>query len=300
MKGSMTSRREFFMTAAAAGGLAALPRSASAEEKKGGPHRYKISCAAYSYRQYLPSNGKKGEATIFDFVDLCSQWGCDGTEPTTYYFEQTDAEYLHKLKRQAFLHGLDVTSTAVGNNFCFPPGDELTKQINDVKAWIDRSVEFGAPVIRIFGGHERKGLDRQKAFQCATDAMKHVCDYAGQRGVFLGIENHGYLTERADDIMKILDTVNHPWLAVNLDTGNFVDKPYENIAVAAPRAVTCQIKVQVRTDDGKGWEPADIPRIVGIMRKVNYQGYLVLEYEGREEPKTAIPMWLEKIRQAAS
>lgn len=298
MNASTTSRRGFLKQAAAVGTVAAVPKAARAAESPARP--YKISCSAYGYRKYLPQGGKKGPETIFDFVDLCYRWGCEGTEPTTYYFESRDKAYLHKLKRQAFRLGLDVTSTAVGNNFCYPPGDALTKQIDDVKAWIDGAVEFGAPVIRIFGGHGRKGLDREKAFGYVTDAIKVVCDYAGERGVFLGIENHGYLTERAEDVLRIVDKVKHPWLGINLDTGNFVEKPYENIALAAPKSITCQVKVEVRTGEGNKREPADIDRIVDILRKADYRGYLVLEYEGKDEPKTEIPKWIDKLRKAAS
>jgi len=301
MQPTQVSRREALRAAAVAGTVSVLPRAAAVAETSGKTNRpYKISLAAYSYRKYLPSGNKKGRETIFDFVDLCAKWGCAGTEPTTYYLTGRDRAYLHKLKRQAFLLGLDVTSTAVGNNFCLPPGEELTRQLDDVKAWIDGAVLMGAPVIRIFGGRGRKGLDREKAFQYATDTMKRACDYAGEKGVFLAIENHGYLTEHAEDVLRIVDTVNHPWLGINLDTGNFVDKPYENIALAAPKAVTCQVKIELRTADGKGREPADFKRIVKSLRKANYRGYLVLEYEGKREPKTDIPLWLDKLREVAS
>ena len=56
----------------------------------------------------------------------------------------------------------------------------------------------------------------------------------------------------------------------------------------------------VRTKDGKGREPADVDRIIDIPRKADYRGYVVLEYEGKAEPKTEIPKWIAKLRQAAS
>jgi len=40
----------------------------------------------------------------------------------------------------------------------------------------------------------------------------------------------------------------------------------------------------------------DYPRIAAILRKVNYRGYVSLEYEGREDPKTAIPKSLSLLR----
>lgn len=300
---STTSRRMFLKSVAVAGSAAALPGAAvarAADQEAQKPRRYRISCAAYSYRQYLPRGEQSAPETLFDFIDLCARWDCDATELTSYYFTATDPEYLFRLKRQAHGLGLAVNGTAVGNNFALPPGEALDREIANVKAWVDRALLMGAPAIRIFAGRAAEGLDREKAFGYVTDAIKRCCDYAGEHGVYLGIENHGYLTERAEDLLRIMDKVNHPWLGINLDTGNFVDRPYDNIALAAPKAVTCQVKIELRTEKGDGREPADLNRIVGILRKANYHGYLTLEYEGKEEPKTAIPMWLKRLTEAAA
>jgi sugar phosphate isomerase/epimerase len=296
-----STRRDFIkVTAGAAAVAAAGPlaeKTAHAAEVKHRP--YKISCAAYSYRKYLPHDDSKGSMTILDFVDQCAAWGLEGCEPTTYYFTQTDRPFLHQLKKRAFMQGVDISGTAVGNNFCLPPGDELNKEIQGVKDWIDRAVEFGAPVIRIFGGHQNKNLEREKAFAYAVDGMKRVSDYAGDKGVLLGIENHGYLTERGDDLLRIINAVDHEWLGINLDTGNFHDYPYDNMAKVAKYAVNVQVKIELRTDDGKGKSPADFPRIVAILRNAGYKGYLVLEYEGAKEPKDDIPGYLAALRNAA-
>ena len=44
--------------------------------------------------------------------------------------------------------------------------------------------------------------------------------------------------------------------------------------------------VQVKTDvsrRGKGKEPADLARVVGLLRNAKYSGYVVLEYEGADD-----------------
>ncbi len=42
----------------------------------------------------------------------------------------------------------------------------------------------------------------------------------------------------------------------------------------------------------------DYPRIATIMRKYNYRGYVSLEFEGHEDPRTAVPKSLEVLRKA--
>jgi sugar phosphate isomerase/epimerase len=259
----------------------------------------KLSCCAYSYRKYLPRDGKKSEISLYDWLDLAASWPLDGVELTSYYFDSEDTPYLNSLKTRAFKLGLGISGTAVGNRFCLPPGKERDDQIAMVKRWIDHSVQLGAPVMRVFAGGPSGNVSRETAFGWVADCLKTCCDYAAPRGVLLALEDHGYLTETADDILQLVDAVNHESLGVNLDTGNFRQKnPYDAIAKVAPKALTAHIKVQLLSPDGKGRENADYARIIRILRGANYRGYISLEYEDEEEPKTGVPKQLARVREA--
>ena len=60
---------------------------------------------------------------LFDFVNLAADMGLDAVELTSYYFPpDVDDDYLHRLKQHAFVLGLDVSGTSVGNNFCVAAG----------------------------------------------------------------------------------------------------------------------------------------------------------------------------------
>ena len=86
-----------------------------------------------------------------------------------------------------------------------------------------------------------------------------------------------------------------PWVGVNLDTGNFqTDDPYRDLALIAPYAINAQIKVEVKPNNKA--EPTDLPRVVKILKDANYRGFLVLEYEAKEDPLTTIPGYLETLR----
>src|SRR4029077_231163 len=100
----------------------------------------------------------------FQFVDLAADMGLDGVEPTSYYFpKDVSADYMSRLKLHAFSLGLDISGTAVGNNFCLPPGPKRDEQIELVKGWIDRADEIDAPVILIFAGNVPKGSTEDQA-----------------------------------------------------------------------------------------------------------------------------------------
>ena len=64
--------------------------------------------------------------------------GLEGTELTRYYFPaEPTLEYLRHIKQLCFRLGLDISGTAVGNDFCHPAGEKRDKQIRHVKQWID-------------------------------------------------------------------------------------------------------------------------------------------------------------------
>ena len=302
----MNASRRQLLGAGMAAALATAARksgAASVSPKPGygtgtiGP-KLKLSLAAYSLRRYLPRGGKAGTMTMHDFLDLSATWGLGAVEPTSYFFSSEERDYLISFKSKAFQLGLDISGTAVGNNFCLPEAADRKEQIEDVKRWVDHSVTIGAPVIRVFCGRKPAGIDRAKTFTWAVDNLKAATDYAASHGIFLAIENHGYLTEGAEDVLKVLEAVDHEWLGINLDTGNFDSHPYRDMAVMAPKATNVQVKVKLPTEDGSGKEEADLNRIVRILREANYRGYIALEYEGAEEPLVAIPRYLDALRAA--
>jgi sugar phosphate isomerase/epimerase len=258
-----------------------------------------LSLAAYSFRKYLTDYRRKssgtaegaGSMTLDDFVDLCAEYGLPGTEPTSYYVpDPLPDKYLQRLRRRALLAGVTVSGTAIGNTFTYPAGPERDREIAYTKRWIDRAADMGAPTIRIFAGNLQKGTTEAQARQWTIDAIRECCDYAGRKGVILALENHGGIVTTAEQLVSIVREIDSEWFGVTWDSGNFRSAdPYAELAMIAPYAVTAQIKTKIA---GK---PADLPRVIRILRDVNYRGWLALEYEDEEEPKTAVPRYLGEL-----
>ena len=297
----MASRRTFLKTVGAAAAVTAFPASSEAIDqikRRGGP-QMQLSLAAYSFRKYFAdyrrggANAPKGTMTLEDFVDLCADYGLPGTEITSYYVpEPMPDRYLQRLRRRALLAGLTVSGTAIGNTFTHPAGPERDKEIAYTKLWIDRAADLGAPTIRIFAGNLQKGTTEAQARQWTIDAIRECCDYAGRKGIILALENHGGIVSTAEQLLSIVRAIDSEWFGVNWDSGNFrATDPYAELKMIAPYAVTSQIKVKV------GGKPADFARVIRILTDVNYRGWLALEYEEEEEPKVAVPRYLEQLKQ---
>jgi sugar phosphate isomerase/epimerase len=219
---------------------------------------------------------------------------------TSYYFpESTDDAFLLRLKRHAFVRGIPISGSAVGNNFVLPKGPQRDAQIAMVKQWIDRCALLGAPHIRVFAGPVHKELSPDNAKKLCIEAMEECAEYAGKKGIFLGLENHGGIVAEPDALLEMIQAIKSPWVGINLDTGNFhTDDPYADLAKCAPYAVNVQYKIEMRPRGQTQNQLADPARIVKILREANYQGYVALEHETKEDPWKTVPGWLEKLRAA--
>lgn len=300
MRDGTWTRRELFSKAALAGaGLVGLGRVARAIDPIGRtrPSHLKLSLAAYSYRQFLQGESKRID--LFDFANLAADMGLDAIEPTSYYFPpNVDKDYLHRLKLHAFTIGLDISGTAVGNNFCLPPGPERDKQLALVRTWVDNAAELDAPVIRIFAGSVPRGGNEAEAIARCIEGIEQSLTYAAEKGVALALENHGGITATPQQILGIVKAIKAPRgnFGVNLDTGNFHGAdPYAELVELAPYAINVQMKSEIQPNGGKK-VPADLARMVGILREARYSGYVVLEYEASEGPFETIPGIIKEMR----
>jgi sugar phosphate isomerase/epimerase len=288
-------------TMAAVAGIASLTTSppclAVPPIRRTRPSHLKLSIAAYSYRQYLTK--KPPEMDLFSFADLAADMALDGIEPTSYYFPtDVDSAYLHRLKAYAFKLGLDISGTAIGNNFCVPPGPKRDEELERTRAWIDRAAELDAPVIRIFAGNVPRGSSEDQAVEWAIEGIRASLPYAASKGVILALENHGGITATPRQLLRLVNAVDAPNFGVNLDTGNFQgDDPYAEIAELAPYAVNVQVKTEIKRKGAARKEEADLERLIHILRDAKYSGYVVLEYEAEENPLKAIPRHIKKLRE---
>ncbi|HEY2253067.1 MAG TPA: sugar phosphate isomerase/epimerase family protein [Planctomycetaceae bacterium] len=295
-------RRTFFKTAAAGTGLAlaasawAPSAPAASPIERNGKSHMKLSLAAYSFRKYLAEE-KPPTMTLDDFIRLCADLNLDGTELTSYYFPKDfNEDYLIHIKQLTFRLGLDISGTAIANDFCLPPGEAREKTLAHTRKWIDYAALMGAPVIRIFAGKVPAGDSEQAAIDRCAAGINECLDYAAQKGVCLALENHGGITATPEQMLKIIAQVkDSPWFGVNLDGGNFhTADPYSDLAKIAPYAINAQLKTDLAPLNKK--EDADLARIVKILADANYRGYIVLEYEGAEDPNTAVPRHIETLR----
>lgn len=302
----MISRRHFLTTSLGALSVSTLP--AIEPINRPGKSRMQLGVAAYSFREYFqwmrdkeqkPKEGHK-PWSILDFIDWCADNNVPGAEVTSYFFPpNVDEAFLLEVKRRAYLRGVQLAGTAVGNNFALPKGPKLDEQIAHTKKWIDHAALMNAPHIRVFAGPQPKDLDEKTAVANCLEAYQECLDYAGKKGIFLGLENHGGIVAEPDNLIAMVKAAKSPWAGINFDSGNFhTEDPYADLAKIAPYAINVQLKMEIsRKGAAKGeHEPSDVKRVLQILKDANYQGWFTLEYEVKADPFVEVPKILETLR----
>jgi sugar phosphate isomerase/epimerase len=272
--------------------------------------RIRLGVSTYSYWHF-----RTEKFPVEKVIDEAARLGFDGVEILHRQMAEESTAYLNKLKRAAFLHGLDLIMLSIHQDFVSPDAAEREKHIAHTKRCLELASQMGIPCIRLNSGRwktirsfddlmKAKGIEpplpgykKEDAIKWVVDCIEQCLPAAEKAGVMLALENHWGLTTYPDDLLAIYKSIESPWLGVNLDTGNFVGDPYSQFEKLAPYAKI----VQAKTYYGGGeWYTLelDYPRMARILRQTNFTGYVSLEMEGKEDPATAVPKSLKVLREA--
>jgi sugar phosphate isomerase/epimerase len=240
--------------------------------------------------------------TLEEVIDFCADLGFDAVDPTGYYFPGHPAppsdEYLHAVKRRAFLNGLDISGTGVRNDFTQPEAAKREADVAHVGRWVEVAARLGAPVLRVFDGRaEATGPTREQRTGWVVEAF-HACAAHGERhGVMIAYQNHDELLKTADEVLALRERVGSGWFGLNVDIGSLrTGDPYEEIARLAPFACTWQIKERLYRRGQE--EKTDVRRVFAILRKAGYRGYAPVETLGAGDPRPKVRRFLDEVRTA--
>jgi len=316
-----SSRRSFIQKASIITAGAGLGLSSSGgkqvpvSQAVSGPKRIrrnKIGVSTYSFWQF---NGPKENSPIEVCIDKAAAMGFDGIEFLLMQMQSEENSYLQKLKRQAFHAGLDIMGFSTHQGFIYPDKKTRDSEVAKTIHQIELAYQLGIPTMRLNTGRwnttksfddlmANKGIEPNlpgytdmQGFEWVIDSIAQCIPTAEKCGVVLGLENHWGLGRTADGVLRIVDAINSPWLQITSDTGNFLENQYEQLEKMAPKTFLIQAKTYY---GGGKWYTLDIDykHVAEIFRKVDYRGYVSIEFEGNEDPMTAVPKSLELLREA--
>ncbi|MHC4085765.1 MAG: sugar phosphate isomerase/epimerase family protein [Planctomycetota bacterium] len=295
-------------------GAAALSINSPLSGKTERPQRPNpVSVSTYSFWRFK----RNLKLPIETCIEEAARMGFNGVEILHRQMESESNDYLQNLKRCALINGIDLCGLSIHQRFLSPDNQYRQKNIDHTIKCIELAYKLGIPLIRLNTGTwgtsksfddlmKNRGIEKplpgytdDDGFKWVIDSIEKCLPKAKQSGVILALENHWGLARTPKGLLRIVNAVDSPWLKVLLDTGNFLEDPYDKLDQCAPQTVFMHAKMYY---GGGLWYTLDLdyPRIARIMRKHNFRGYVSLEFEGNEDYNTAIPKSLGVLRKAFS
>jgi len=296
----MKSRREVLKSLIAAP-LIATSLPALAEKKVTSLnvaqcYQLKTSLNAFCFNDPL----LKGKMNLDEVIDFCAEQQFDAVDITGYYFpgypNVPSDEYIYRIKKKAFVSGLEISGTGVRNDFTEPDPAKRKDSIQLVKNWIEVAQKLGAPVIRIFAGNQNpQGYTWDQVAEWMVRDIKECVEYGKHHGIIVGIQNHNDFIRTADDVKKIMKMAGSDWLGLILDTGGYRSgDPYKQIEETINYVVNWQIKEKIFVNGIE--QDTDLGKLIGIIKKSCYKGYIPIETLGAGDPKLKVISLMEKLR----
>ena len=296
----MINRRTFTRNIAVAGVAAAVLPLNKSEIKAiaagSSSGHLKISLNAFSFNDLLLAK----KITIDNVLDFCAKLGIEGVDFTGYYFpgypEAPSDEYIYHVKKKAFRLGIDLGCTGVRNDFTWADPEKRKAEKKLVKDWIIVAQKLGAPGVRIFAGTlSKEEYPWEERARWIADDIRECADYGQKHGVMLAFQNHYDFAKTADEVERMIKLIDHEWVGLMLDVGSYHSPdPYKDIAATAKYAITWQMKEKVFVNDTQ--VESDYVKIIDIVKKCGYRGYLPLETLGAGDPYQKVEVLYNKVR----
>jgi sugar phosphate isomerase/epimerase len=253
-------------------------------------------------------------ATLVQVLEFAAKTGFEGFDPTGYYFPgyptRPSDDYVDNLKRRAAELGLGISGTGVRNNFTTADESMRKSGVSHIKEWVEVAARLGAPVVRVFADTQMraetwetvsKGATRAQVQAWIAAALRECADHGKKFGVRIGVQNHGDFLKTGQELIDLIQATGSDWCGPIVDTGYFkTPDPYADMALVAPHALNWQLKQSPFGEDSE--VPTDLVRLMTIVRKSGYSGYLPIETlgpRGKEyDPYTVVPAFLKQVREA--
>lgn len=314
----MMQRRRRFLAACTAAAVAGKMSGGAAQEPAEGEspasRRNPVALSTYSLWRFRNEHLRD----IHQCIDIAADMGFDGVELLLYQIQQNDLlsnSALQEMKRHAFRLGLPLCGMSTHQGFVTPNRELRQRNIDLTIGQLQICGRLGIPTMRVNTGRwgtsagfdalmanrgiepPLEGYTDDDAFPWVIESFEKCLPTAEKHGVVMGLENHWGLGLTPEGVLRIVNAIDSPWLQVTLDTGNFLEDPYPKLEMLMPKTVF----VQAKTYYGGGeWYTLDLDytRIGAMLRAHNYRGWVSLEFEGREDYRTALPKSLDLLHKA--
>ncbi len=296
---SRPSSRRHFLQLVTASVAAVGSRPAFAADKK---EPFKISLAEWSLNKGIFGKGGAERHEHLDFCKIAHGLGIDGVEYVNQMFfdKATDAAYLGEMKKRQEgegVKGLLIMCDREGN-LGDPDEAKRAKTVENHLKWLDAAAALGCHSIRVNAASDPK-LSGDEQMKLAADGLHRLSVEGEKRGLFVVVENHGGLSSNGLWLTGVMKAADHARVGILPDFGNFYTdrvkgelyNPYKGLREFMPWVKKGMSAKAYDWDTGAGKFytedrrenreiTLDFERLINIVVKAGYNGYIGIEYEG--------------------
>jgi sugar phosphate isomerase/epimerase len=257
--------------------------------------RDRISVASYPFRAYIvsPDNRDRDSGlpgmNLFDFpAHVVEKFKIHNIEPHNRHFTSTQPDYLDEFRKILQKTRVRVVNIAVGaaKSFYDTDADARYDAVAYAKKWVDVAARIGSPGIR---AHIAAAKNSSPNVERTAEGLRQVADYAAGKSVVVTLENDDLVSEDAFFLVKVIESVNHPYLRALPDFANSMlsgdaDFNYRALTAMFQHAYNiCHVKDGEMDDDGKQFN-VDLKKSFAILKASNFLGYCSMEFDAPGEP----------------
>lgn len=283
----------------------------------------KISVSSYSFAQYI----RKGLMTEFDCVEKAKELGLDTIDFTELRpcenptFEQ-QIEQAKKIREKADELGMNIEAYFVGAHLYYDTPEENEAEVQRVCRQLDVAKALGCKIMRHDVCYRLTKTGNGKSFDLQLPTIAENCRKIAEYGQKLGIktcsENHGYIAQDSDRMERLFNAVNHDNYGLLVDFGNFSCADEDHVTAVsrvAPYAISAHAK-DMHIYEGKvygdgifptrggnslrgaiiGQGNVPVKQCIRAMKRAGYDGYLCIEFEGKEDCIRSITEGFETLK----
>ena len=230
------------------------------------------------------------ELTLDEVLRTAKRFGYDGVEP------RGESDHRHGIEISASAQARSeirakaeaaaVAYSCVATSCRYADPQTAAEHVETTHAYIDLAADIGSDRLRVFGGQIGGGLTRNEATELVARSLSAVADHAKERGVIVCMETHDDWCD-PKHVAAVMDTVNHPNIAVNWDIMHPVRAAGYEMENAHPPIARWVRHVHfhdgVRRGDHSDLVPIgqgfiDHRKAVEILLSAGYSGYLSGEW----------------------
>jgi sugar phosphate isomerase/epimerase len=152
---------------------------------------------AYSYRQALQSKSM----TYEDLIRIAVDTGTDGIDMTVCWLPGTTDDVLLPIRRAAYRNRVRIYSVGTRVRLAQPAAELREKELVELRKWVDVAQKMGAHTCACSAARNPP-TQRSNRQSDGHQTLKRGAEYAGARGIILGVEDDG-ITDYAKETIQL-------------------------------------------------------------------------------------------------